>query len=326
MVSVPKPAYLNIIIPGEPHLARSSPDDFLVLVRVRWRKAERIPPILARPADMPEIPNADDFEVLRRDDGSYTLIPKTWRTRPFRFGKGSPTFYELERAGEDMAWGKSLEYVSNLIKQYQPDFDYAASEDSAYFLLRTLKHLNKIVHATGGLLDHLEYSRPGKKNAHPLMENPERDIRAAILSDVMSLSSLDIKEELGLTRKWKRPQAHSTDATIIREDATMRAAIKRGRSLLEHFYGAEEWHRKVVRMRAKRTEWLELEDQLKAQIYYLLAEARGTTMAEEERAASQDGFDYLLDEWVAAWERDDKQAADQIEDMDPRFSVAIRRF
>jgi hypothetical protein len=95
--------------------------------------------------------------------------------------------------------------------------------------------------------------------------------------------------------------------------------------LLEHFYGAEEWRRKVARMRAKRAEWLQLEDQTKAQIYYLLAEARGTSIAEEERTASQDGFDQLVDEWIAAWERDDEQAANQIGDMDPRFSVAIRQ-
>lgn len=102
MESVPKPAYLKIIIPGEPHLARSSPHDFYAFVHVRWRKAENIPSILARPVDMPEIPDADRFEVLRRDDGSYTLIPTTWRTKPFSFGKGSPTFYELEPAGQMM--------------------------------------------------------------------------------------------------------------------------------------------------------------------------------------------------------------------------------
>src|SRR5215204_3051103 len=118
MGSVPKPAYLKIILTGECQLARSSPDDFHVYVYVRWRKAESIPPILARPVGMPEIPDAGDFEVLKCDDGSYTLIPTTWRTRPFRFGKGRPTFYELERAGKDMGWGKSLEYVSNLIKEY----------------------------------------------------------------------------------------------------------------------------------------------------------------------------------------------------------------
>jgi hypothetical protein len=326
MENVRKPADLKIIIPGEPHLARSSPHDFYALVYVRWRKAESIPSILARPADMPEIPDADDFEVLRQDDGSYTLFPTTWRSRPFRFGKGSPTFYELERAGQMMGWGESLEYVSNLIKEYQPDYSYTVSEDNADFLLRTIKRLNQIENSVYALRDHLEYAVAGKKRVRAPRENPQRDVRAAILSDVMGLSTLAIKDELGLMRKWKRPQVHSTGATVKREDATTRAAIKRGRELLEHFYGAEEWSRKVIRMRAKRTEWLELEDQPKAQMYYLLAEARGTSMAKEERTASQDGFDQLLVEWIAAWERNDEQTANDIEARDLRFDVALRQF
>ena len=190
-------------------------------------------------------------------------------------------------------------------------------------MLRTIKRLNRIEKSVDALRVHLEYSRPDMKVTRAPMDNPKRDVKAAILSDVMSLSSLKIREQLGLTRKWKRPQDHST--TLKREDATTRAAIKRGRALLEHFYGAEEWRRKVARMCAKRAEWFELEDQPKAQIYYLLAEARGTSMAEEEHSASQDGFDQLLDEWIAAWERDDEQAANQIGDMDPRFSVARRQ-
>jgi hypothetical protein len=324
MESVPKPAYLEIILPGERHLARSTPDDLFVLVWIRWRRAENVPPILRKPADMPELPNARDFEILRREDGRYTLIPKRWQPRGPRFGKG-PTFYELERAGQDMGWGKSLEYVGNLIKYHQPDFDYAASEDNADFLLRTLKRLNAIERSNDALRNHLQYSGPAKKKAQAPVENPERDVRAAILSDVMGLSSLDIRKKLGLKRKWKRPQAPSTGANVKREDPTTRFAIQRGRALLQHFYGAEEWHRKIARMRAKRAEWLDLGDRPKAQMYYLLAEVRGTSMEEEERKALQEGFDEQVGAWIAAWERDDRQAAEKIEAADPRFEVALRQ-
>jgi hypothetical protein len=183
--------------------------------------------------------------------------------------------------------------------------------------------LNAIENSVDALWNHLQYAGPDKKKAQAPVENPKSDVRAAILSDVMGLSSLKIREQLGLTRKWKRPQDHST--TVKGEDATTRAAFKRGRAMLEHFYGAEEWRREVARMRAKRAEWLELENQPKAQMYYLLAEARGTSMAEEEHTASQDGFDQLLDEWIAAWEQDDQHIANQIEDRDPRFSVAFHQ-
>src|SRR5215204_3952494 len=102
------------------------------------------------------------------------------------------------------------------------------------FLLRTIKRLNRIEKSVDALRVHLEYSRPDMKVTRAPMDNPKRDVKAAILSDVMSLSSLKIREQLGLTRKWKTPQAHTT--AVKREDATTRKAIKRGRALLEHFY------------------------------------------------------------------------------------------
>jgi hypothetical protein len=60
-------------------------------------------------------------------------------------------------------------------------------------------------------------------------------------------------------------------------------------------------------------------------VYYLLAEAHGTSMEGEERKALQDGFDELLGDWVAAWERDDKQSAEKFKEADPRFSTALRQ-
>lgn len=66
-----------------------------------------------------------------------------------------------------------------------------------------------------------------------------------------------------------------------------------------------------------------IENEPKKQIYYLLAEYHGTSLAEEEKVGRQDGFDHLLEEWIAALERDDLSAAAKIRDMDPRFEQAI---
>ena len=167
MKSVPKPAYLDISFPTEAQLARRSPDDFYLSVSVRWRRAESFPPPLGMLDGMPRLPDGDEFEVLRRIDGSYTLIPKRWRDPGLRFGKGRPTLYELERAGKDMGWGKRLRSVSNLIEQYQPGFDYTASEKNAYYLLETLKHYTKVRKAAESLRNFLEYTKPGKHKPTP---------------------------------------------------------------------------------------------------------------------------------------------------------------
>ena len=72
-------------------------------------------------------------------------------------------------------------------------------------------------------------------------------------------------------------------------------------------------------MRALRARWLELDDQPKKQVYYLLAEDKGTSLEVEEAAAMQDGFDQLLEEWIAAHLRGDDRAAAWLMSKDPRF-------
>ncbi len=78
-------------------------------------------------------------------------------------------------------------------------------------------------------------------------------------------------------------------------------------------------------MRAERRQWLELENQPKKQMYCLLADSRHTSMEEEERVGIQDGFDVLLGEWLAAWERGDQMKAESIQAKDPRFERILWR-
>jgi hypothetical protein len=75
MGSVSKPASLEIKgLDNEMAVARSTPDRLLVGVSVKWRDAEQIPTLLSILSDIPPAPNDHDFEVMRRDDGKYTLI------------------------------------------------------------------------------------------------------------------------------------------------------------------------------------------------------------------------------------------------------------
>jgi hypothetical protein len=104
-----------------------------------------------------------------------------------------------------------------------------------------------------------------------------------------------------------------------REHATVRAAAQRGRELLHSYFGVEGWRHKAERMRALRAKWLEIADQPKKQIYYLLGERRGTSLEVEEAAAIRDGFDRLVDEWIAAQLHGDDQAANRLMSKDPRF-------
>ncbi len=207
-----------------------------------------------------------------------------------------------------------LEYGSNIIKQYQPDFDYSASEEHALLLLHTLERIDKVRESIEDLQNFLWYSSPEKHNrAVPPIRHPARDVTVAVLQDVFGLSTL----EIGETLRFKAPS--DLDKMRKREHATVRAAAQRGRELLHYYFGVEEWRQKAERMRALRTRWLEIGDQPKKQIYYLLGERRGTSLEEEEAAAIQDGFDKLLEEWVAARLRGDDRMAVWLRRKDPRF-------
>jgi hypothetical protein len=169
------------------------------------------------------------------------------------------------------------------------------------------------------LQNYLRYSSPEKHNrAIPPIRHPARDVTAAVLQDVFGLSTL----EIGETLHFKAPS--DLHKMVKREHATVRAAAQRGRELLHYYFGVEEWRQKAERMRALRAKWLEIGDQPKKQIYYLLGERRGTSLEVEEAAAIQDGFDQLVEQWLAANLRGDDRTAKRLMSKDPRFEQLAR--
>jgi hypothetical protein len=325
MGSVPEPAFLKITgLDNEMEIARCSTEEsglFVrsveklgVFVRVQWREAEQTPTLLSILSEIPRAAKPHDLEVLRRDDGTYTLVPKALRTRSRYLNPGAgPTFYELARGGHISIIKDYLEYGSNIIRQYQPDFDYSQSEEQAYLLLHTLERINRVRESVEDLQNYMWYSDPKKNKAVPSVRDPQRDVKATVLRDVFDLNTFRIGEILW----FKSPS--DLEKQRKHELAAVRVAAQRGRELLHYYFGAEEWRQKVRRIRALRTLWFELDNQPKKQVYYLLAERNGTSLEEEEAAATQDGFERLLDEWISARLRGDDQTAFDLLDKDPRF-------
>ena len=167
MGSVPKPAYLDIRgLDNERAIARCSTEEsglfvhsvekLHVFVRVQWRQAERVPSLLSVLAEIPSAPRDHNFEVTRRDDGRYILVPRDLRTFEERWGHGAgPTQYELTQQGHIPPRFESyLDYGSNIIRQYQPDFDYSQSEEQANLLMRTLERINRVRESVEDLQDY----------------------------------------------------------------------------------------------------------------------------------------------------------------------------
>jgi hypothetical protein len=313
--SLPKPAILKIQL-DESRIARGSVDRGSVQIEVQWRGQEAEPAIFS---SWDEVPNPiPDVVKLRRDDGEIGLVPAAWRT--MRFSNG-PSFITLarQRTGS-LSTTPQLSVVvlwaTQLIEHYHPDFSDWPQEQRTDYLMRTLDKLREASKSVEGLQRHLEHAGPRKYRAVPSVRKPERDVKAALLREVLDFSTLRIGEELGFS-----PPA---EPAIKRENPAVRMAIGRGLELLEHFFGVEGWQDKKRRMRDERARWLSMVGQPKQQFYYLLAELRGTSAEEEERIAVDDGFDMLLDEWLAADDHEDHQRAIRIQLSDPRFDALGR--
>ena len=322
---MPEAAEIEIQI-DEAAVVRGKVDGRSVRVVIRWPEARDAPALITLLAEPPPaikekvvpLELADGtFEVFleRYLDSSRTIIPNR-RGRPLsEIARTTPKRLrstELE---------KTSEYATGLIRQYRPDFDPWASREEAEFLIRTIERLSKVSEQLDGFARYLKYTGPRKRKAVAPTQDPGGDVRAAILSDVHEMGSLKIGEELRIPPgpNW----------AIKRENKNAGNAVKRGRRLLERYFGAEEWRSKAERMRAARpraeqlrAERLEKWKSLgpKQQFYALLAEYRITSPAEEERAAIEDGFDRVLDDWLEAWERDD-DTMERIQLSDTRFNA-----
>jgi hypothetical protein len=297
MRDLPNPSRLEIRI-DEWQVARGDTDAIDVVVD--WRGV-RDDPALAEL--LKALPPRAALVPMRLLDGRTELVPKAWKS--LRFGSGPPIFEAARRDYE--AWVQGLrwanvpsvdrapKYLIEMIRRQVPDFDGFAEEEQIDFVVRTQEKIEKIRASVEGLILHLEYATPGKHKAFPPLEDPLRDIKAAVFTDVMS------SRRAGELLRVPVPE---TDKDR-HENQTVRKMANRGRQLLLISFGRAGWAIRVERMRENRRWWERWEslDDPKEQIYALLAKARGTS-AEHERASSKDdGFDHLLDEWIAVSEQ-----------------------
>jgi hypothetical protein len=228
-----------------------------------------------------------------------------------------------------------------MIRRYVPTFDGCTDKQQIDFIVRTQEKINKIRDAAEDLINHLEYAAPNKHKAIPPLKDPQLNVRAAVLTDVMC-STRRAGELLGVAL----PRSDQDR----RENQTIRRMAKLGHELLHGYFGEAEWKTMVERMREHRRWWEQWEalDEPRVQFYALLAKARGTSPKQERLDGEGNGFDKKLEKWVTIaeqyadasdtfWQSKDEaeqgdaaRAAKQAlreklstEDSDERFSVAL---
>ncbi len=141
---------------------------------------------------------------------------------------------------------QSLDYVLLLLRHHRPGFDDLPEAEKLALLERTYYHVNNFLETLRRLAAFLEFGVPGKYTKD-VMRDPDGDVKAAVLRDVVGLDFLSIGEELGLDPP--------KDIKIKGDHPTARSKVKRGRDFLEGFLGHRGWQQRVRDMKAEAELW-----------------------------------------------------------------------
>ena len=314
MRDLPSPSRLEIRI-DEWQVARKNPEAIGVVVD--WRQIRGDPALAELLAALP--PRAT-FVPMKVVGGSTELVPASWKS--LSFGDGSPIFEAARRNygawAQGQRWVKvpsvdrAPQYLTGMIRRHVPNFDEYTENEQIDFIVRTQDKIDDIWESVEALIVHLEYSAPDKHKALPPLREPLRNIKAAVFMD--ALGSRRTGELLGI--------GLSKSDESRNENQTVRKMADRGRQLLHSYFGETAWKNKVERIRKYHQWWERWEslDDPKDQIYALLAKARGTSSEQERLSAEEDGFDKLLDEWIAVAEQHQSaiETSDRSENLDSR--------
>ena len=132
-------------------------------------------------------------------------------------------------------------YVGALLDHFRPGFAELPHEQRLGLIEGTCSRVFKFLEALRQLVDFLEFGEPGR-DLRPKIEHAARDVEAAILKDVNSLTERSIARRLGV------PLTENGDAKS--DFSTVTKMVKRGRSVLREAYGEDGWKDKARAMRS----------------------------------------------------------------------------
>ncbi len=178
-----------------------------------------------------------------------------------------------------------FDYVLALLRDQRPDFDSYPRKKQVDLVYRTAEHVNSVLESARALMAFLEH---GTRNgiATKLVKDVRRDVRAAVLSEVASLSDREIGKELDvpLPPQSKIKGGHDTVAKMRR----------RGLKILQDALGEDGWLKKAEAMKVEAARYNSLS--YEEQEIERLAEAFGESIAEARERHSLLQQDELDDE------------------------------
>lgn len=127
-----------------------------------------------------------------------------------------------------------------LLRYYRPGFDALPDEEKRDLLIGCCERMNRTIVAIRQLTGFLEYGAPGR-DQRPAIEDPHRDVRAAVMRDVEGETYPKIAARLRIKVSEK--------AKYVGDYSTVSKAVGRGRDILVRALGRDGWEKAAAEMR-----------------------------------------------------------------------------
>src|SRR5215203_1441446 len=193
------------------------------------------------------------IEVLenpRRIDASVLAMLTVLEGRPIkaeRVREASKTGAVPHEEYDDLV-GLVL-YANSLLHYFRQDFEHLPQEVRLPLVEGTCARIYEFLEALRKLMEFLEYGTPDR-NLRRAIENADRDVKAAVLRDVDSLTEPKIAEELSIPISDK--------AKTKGDYSTVTKLIGRGRKILEKAWDEDTWRKKADAMKVEARRWYSL--------------------------------------------------------------------
>lgn len=146
---------------------------------------------------------------------------------------------------------QALDYVLLLLRHHRPGFDDLPQGEKLALVESACYYVNKFLVTLRSLAAFLEFGVPDKP-IRDAIRDPDGDVRAAVLSDVVGLNHTKIGKELGVPP----PASYATKG----ETSTMREKARRGRDFLTGFLGEDGYQQLIRAKKAEAEHWRSLSD------------------------------------------------------------------
>jgi len=133
-----------------------------------------------------------------------------------------------------------VRFALALLRYYRPGFDALPEEEKRDLLIGCCVRMNRTITAIRQLTGFLEYGGPDR-DQRPAIEDPHRDVGAAVMRDVEKATYREIAGRLRI--------AVSEKAKHIGDYSTVSKAVGRGRDILERAFGEVGWRKAAAEMR-----------------------------------------------------------------------------